>query len=119
MLDDYGDNRLTLTACHPKYSARQRIVVVAELAPDEVPLARPPRPEDLPRPVSVGSIGGERALQAPALALGAAGALIWLVAWFFGRRWIRWPSYAIGLPFFVVTLFLFFEEFSRLLPSDF
>ena len=31
VLDDYGDNRLTLTACHPKYSARQRIVVQAKL----------------------------------------------------------------------------------------
>ncbi len=31
VLDDYGDNRLTLTACHPKYSARQRIVVQAQL----------------------------------------------------------------------------------------
>lgn len=31
VLDDFGDNRLTLTACHPKYSARQRIVVQAEL----------------------------------------------------------------------------------------
>ncbi len=31
VLNDYGDNRLTLTACHPKYSARQRIVVQAKL----------------------------------------------------------------------------------------
>ncbi len=31
VLDDWGDNRLTLTACHPKYSARQRIIVTAEL----------------------------------------------------------------------------------------
>ena len=31
VLDDYGDNRLTLTACHPKYSARLRIVVQAKL----------------------------------------------------------------------------------------
>jgi sortase A len=31
VLDDVGDNRLTLTSCHPEYSARQRIVVVARL----------------------------------------------------------------------------------------
>ncbi len=31
VLEDYGDNRLTLTACHPKYSARQRIIVQAKL----------------------------------------------------------------------------------------
>ena len=29
VLEDKGDNRLTLTSCNPKYSARQRIVVTA------------------------------------------------------------------------------------------
>ena len=33
-------NRLTLTACHPKGSARQRIIVVAELVGDPVPSYR-------------------------------------------------------------------------------
>jgi sortase A len=40
VLDDFGDNRLTLTACHPKYSSRQRIVVVAELVGE--PAITPP-----------------------------------------------------------------------------
>jgi sortase A len=31
VLADRGDTRLTLTACHPKYSARERIVVTATL----------------------------------------------------------------------------------------
>ncbi len=31
VLDDAGDDRLTLTACHPRFSARQRIVVAARL----------------------------------------------------------------------------------------
>jgi len=31
VLDDFGDSRVTLTACNPKYSARQRIIVTAEL----------------------------------------------------------------------------------------
>jgi len=31
VLTDFGDDRLTLTACHPKLSSRQRIVVAAEL----------------------------------------------------------------------------------------
>jgi sortase A len=29
VVEDKGDNRLTLTACHPKFSARQRIIVTA------------------------------------------------------------------------------------------
>ena len=37
VLDDFGDNRLTLTACHPKYSARQRIIVVAALVGEAAP----------------------------------------------------------------------------------
>ena len=31
VLADVGDNRLTLTACHPKFSAAERIIVVAQL----------------------------------------------------------------------------------------
>lgn len=31
ILDDFGDNRLTLTTGHPEYSNRQRLVVVGEL----------------------------------------------------------------------------------------
>ena len=42
VLDDAGDNRLTLTSCHPKYSSRQRIVVHAALTGD--PVVRLPRP---------------------------------------------------------------------------
>ncbi len=42
VLDDQGDNRLTLTSCHPKYSSRQRIIVHATLVGD--PVVRLPRP---------------------------------------------------------------------------
>ena len=31
VLLDQGDSRLTLTTCHPKYSAKERLVVTAEL----------------------------------------------------------------------------------------
>ncbi|MFN0091428.1 MAG: class E sortase [Acidimicrobiales bacterium] len=41
VLNDFGDNRLTLTACHPKYSARQRIIATAKLVGE--PLAVPLR----------------------------------------------------------------------------
>jgi sortase A len=39
VLDDFDDSRVTLTACHPKLSSRQRIIVAAELvdAPAEAP----------------------------------------------------------------------------------
>ena len=43
VLGDFGDNRLTLTACHPKFSARLRIIVAAELV--SAPVDAPPPPE--------------------------------------------------------------------------
>jgi sortase A len=48
-------NRLTLTACHPKYTARQRIIVVAELVGE--PVERIARPGTLP--VVAGGLASE------------------------------------------------------------
>jgi sortase A len=119
VLEDKGDNRITLTACHPKYSARQRIVVVGILAPDETPLPRPPRAETAPAPAAIDDIDGEGAPALPAIMLGVLCGAIWLLAWLLGRLWRKWPCYLLGFPFFMVALFFFFEEFSRLLPSNF
>ncbi|MGV3757941.1 MAG: class E sortase [Actinomycetota bacterium] len=123
VLEDKGDDRLTLIACHPKYSARQRIVVVAQLAPEVEPLPVPTRPVDddapEPAPTTIDDLDGEGASALPAILLGVLCAVIWLLAWLLGRAWRRWPAYALGLPFFLVALFFFFEEFSRLLPSSF
>jgi sortase A len=115
VLQDKGDNRLTLTACHPKYSARQRIVVVAELAAGQVAL--PASATGTPK--AIDDIDGEQQSILPVVLLALICALIWLFAWLVGMRWRKWPSYAIGLPFFLVALFFFFEDFSRLLPSNF
>ncbi len=55
VLENFGDNRLTLTACHPRYSARQRIIVAARLVDTPAP---PPkvRPADDPGPTGAESI---------------------------------------------------------------
>ncbi|MCY4193907.1 MAG: class E sortase [bacterium] len=49
---DFSDhpNRLTLTACHPKRSARQRIIVVAALVGDPAPTYPRPGRDDLAAP---------------------------------------------------------------------
>ncbi len=44
VVGDFGDNRLTLTACHPKFSAAQRIIVWAYLQGE--PLTTVARPAD-------------------------------------------------------------------------
>jgi sortase A len=100
VLDDFGDDRLTLTACHPKYSARQRIIVVAELAPGEVPLPRPVREGPAPAP-RLDDIDGEGAPALPTIALGVLCGMIWFLAWLVGRQWRKWPAYALGFPFFM------------------
>jgi sortase A len=128
VLDDFGDDRLTLTACHPKYSARQRIVVVAALTGDAAPASHAP-PSEAPDTVDgteVASsqtidagLGGERATAWPAVLLALACALIWIAAWLLGKLWRKWPAYLVSLPVFLVMLFFFFENFSRLLPANF
>ena len=113
VLDDKGDNRLTLTACHPKYSAAKRIVIVAELGPNQIAL-----PSTASSKIE-GNLNGVSAPALPAILLGVLCAAIWAFAWALGRLWKRWPAYALGFPFFIVALFFFFEEFSRLLPANF
>ena len=120
VLEDKGDNRLTLIGCHPKYSARQRIVVVSQLAADEEPLPPPPTrrrsrtPADARRHRRRGRarLAGDPPRGRCARASGCSPGSV-------GRRWRKWPAYLIGFPFFMVALFFFFEEFSRLLPSNF
>ena len=129
VLDDFGDDRLTLTACHPKYSARQRIVVVAALQGPAAPASDTPSSgndtsDDSGTAAGGGQtmdagLGGERASAWPAVLLGVACALIWVAAWLLGTLWRKWPAYLVGLPVFLVMLFFFFENFSRLLPANF
>jgi sortase A len=116
VLDDVGDNRLTLTACHPKYSASERIIVFATLQGEPKPA--PPRRVDAPKP-ELNGLSGKRAPKLPVVMFALLCAAIWVAAWQVGNRWRKWPAYAIGLPFFLVALFFFFENFSRLLPSNY
>ena len=127
VLNDAGDDRLTLTTCHPKFSAAQRLIVVAKLtsggaaatapAPQATPTTQPavPRSE---RADGLAGLSGDRTARSPAIAWGAAAALVWLLAWAAGRRWNRWVAYLAATPVFLVVLFLFFENFSRLLPAN-
>ena len=62
VIGDVGDNRLTLTACHPRFSAEERLVVVARLVDGRLPLLDPmygippaiPAPVPEPEPVLEG-----------------------------------------------------------------
>ncbi len=114
------DNTLTLTACHPKYSARERIIIRARL--EEAPV---PAPDGLERPTGGTEISLDEAestepvSKTPAVLWGFAAAAIWLAAYFVGRAWKKWPAYLLAFPFFMVTLYVFFENFYKLLPAGF
>jgi len=124
-------NALTLTACHPKYSARERIIIGAELVGEPAPPTPRPEPEpedddEEPDPASPtidapAGLSGDRSGAWPAILWGFVCAAIWFAAWAVGRRWrlLRWPAYLGGVLPFLVALFYFFEEFSTLLPANY
>ncbi len=119
ILDDKGDNRLTLMACHPKYSAAQRIVVEAKLtSPPAPPTPAAPPAEASPAQVL---LGGDSGAWLPAILWSVAAIGLWVGAWFVGRTWSRWrwPAYAIGLPVFAFLLFQAFAAINLLLPAGY
>ncbi len=188
VLDPTEDNRLTLTTCHPKWTARQRLIVVAELvgepatfnpdalftggassgagadSPDDPtfdsggdPVQSPPTtgadtttpagpttssPTETSVPTTVVAAPGadpQRAVVAapaevlegadaglagksesivPAVIWGLLAAAVALGVWLLAERWRRWPAYLLGAPVFLVVLFIFFENFSSLLPAN-
>jgi sortase A len=132
VVDDQGDDRLTITSCHPKYSARERIVLTAELAdepaPAPPPVEAPERPEDeLPdeepdraaAPELEVLDGDERGPLAPAFAWGAVVLVVWLAFYALSRRWRPIPAYLLGAPVFAIALFVFFEAVAETLPANF
>ncbi len=126
ILDDYGDDRITLMACHPKYSAAQRIVVVAELAGEVAPTT-PPSPDAPPAVEAIAALGGtgsalvgnDPTARLPALLWAGAAASVWLLASQIGRTWKRahWPAYVVLTPVFLAVLFGCFVQVERLLPA--
>lgn len=131
VLDDFGDNRVTLVACHPKYSAAQRIVVAAELDGTALEPSEPQpgerRGEALPGEREgtysdldgAAGLSGDRQVVWPTFLFILACVLIWLAAWTAARVVEPVLAYSIGTPIFLVMLFFTFEEVSRLLPANF
>ena len=116
VLDNTPDNRLTITTCHPRYSLSQRLVLVAELKGP----AAAPSPETKKIAIKADeNLSGDPTARLPAILWGLAAGVVWLAAYLVGRRWRKWPAYAIGVVPFAVLLFLFFENFARLLPANY
>ena len=123
------DPELTLTACNPKGSAAQRIVIKAKLVVSKS--AKPTRAK--PAPVATG-IGKGRAVQQPDLAQGLSGqtrstlpsvlwgivaALVGAAWWWAFRRWRHPATWVVGVLPFLVALFPFYVYLERALPAGY
>lgn len=140
VLDDFGDNRLTLTACHPIRSSRQRIIVTAllvsapskvlpsiseerqaELAGEEIDASDETIEEDAAVGVEENaleeSLGWNWEERPPTLLWGAATLLVVVAAMMAARRWRRWVVYLGATPIFFLTLFFCFVHLDRMLPA--
>jgi sortase A len=126
------DNRITLTTCHPRFSARQRLVVTATLQDAPAP-APPPDPATAAGGGGGGTGGGgdgelavaedpgldgDSSALAPAILWGIVAAAVAGITWGLGRAWRRWPAYLLGVPAFLAVLFVCFEYVGRLLPAN-
>jgi sortase A len=129
VLDDTPDGRLTLTTCHPKYSAAERLIVVARLTTpvdppdaDLLAAATPPPPRErvsLAAEEERAGLSGAGAARGPTVAWAIVAASVWLATWLLSRMWTRpWAAYLLGAPIFFAVLFMFFENVARLLPAN-
>jgi sortase A len=123
-----GDDLLTLTACHPKFSAEQRIIVVAALVGTPVPQieGQAEAAEDSlaqsdsgsPESGAIDEFADEPMLTFPGAWWGLLCMVLWgltrLLAWYGHRsdRFPRFVPYLIGTPICLLVLYLFFESFS-------
>ncbi|HET6811778.1 MAG TPA: class E sortase [Acidimicrobiales bacterium] len=122
---------LTLTTCNPRFSAAQRLIIKATLAhppatkPSTTATTRPKTPATIPgdSTVAANSTTGSSAAIPDVVGWGLAAAAVWFLAWLGARR-LRprlprgWPAYVGGAPVFLVFLYFFFENVTRLLPSN-
>ena len=110
------DNRLTLTTCNPKFSASQRLVVVALLSEPQAVVSTPVKPK-IVHPLA-DATGWNMGFLPVALLIIAFLVLLGLVneraSWVYGRtgRWL-----VLG-PIWVAGLYFLFVFLTKLLPAN-
>ena len=119
VLDPTPDNRLTLTTCDPRFSNAKRLILVASLKGEAV--AAPPdqiKPRTRTGLAGEAGLSGKRRSVWPTVQWALIAAAVALAGYILGRLWRKWPAYLIATPVFLIVLFVFFENISRILPAN-
>jgi sortase A len=123
---------LTLTSCNPRYSARERIVILAELitpkqAPKNAPVSSAPvaavkfegqAPADNPKSLHEG-LSGDISSRAPTLFWGLVTLVVGALWWWAFRRYRHPLTWFTGVLPFLLVLFAFYVYLERLLPANY
>jgi sortase A len=140
ILNATRDNRLTLTTCNPRFSATQRLIVVASL---QNPVVAPAAPQIVPshsssssegvtvgangatgsasHPASVASaaLSGSSDAWPPTIAWAALFVGLWVLTRVGFKKWRpRWAFLAVGIPLCLIVLWPLFESLTRILPGN-
>ncbi len=121
VLNYFGDNRLTLTTCNPEFSARQRLVVVAEYQPPGG--ARPAHPVAFTtggRPYQV-AISGEAGWNTSLFPEVFVVVGLLLALGLTNRRWSRMlgreSRWLVLVPIWTALLVILFQLLTNFLPA--
>ena len=106
---------LTLTTCHPKYQATERLIVKAQLTSRQTPLPGPDRTKLV---LDTGLSGGSES-RTPVFVAGLIAALVGGLWWFLFHRYARWTTWFAGVIPFLVALFVFYTYLERVLPNNY
>ncbi len=126
VLDPTSTPTLTLTTCTPRYSAAQRLVVVATLVTPPAPATTSNHPLDRNQSVPIASTGGlgvRTGWPWPAVGWGSAALGIATALFRLGRRRQRRSArlgmITAGFLLALLPLYFFFESITPLLPPSF
>lgn len=113
---------LTLTSCHPKGSASQRIVIHAKLVPNESSKPTPAPPTTIGKPretVLAQGLDGQHKSLGPTKLWAIIVGLIGLAWWWAFRRWRHPLTFVLGVVPFLVVLVPFYVYLERALPAGY
>jgi len=114
---------LTLTTCHPKYSAAERLIVKGELV---VPTGGQPLPSsvdpgdpEVRKAELADSLSGDSGPIMPTVIAGIILAVIGGLWWLLFHRHPRWTTWFIGVIPFAIALSAFYYLLERALPANY